>query len=192
VGDKLTVEQQQALDDLVRLVNNQPPVKPPAIPPDASVRSNGSMSSKFPDFLETWLGISREETVGFVNDLVAQKDALQNRFLDWVERRPMDSAFEFLAAASMAFYAAEKEVNPRIKTYIDAFYYISTCASVGYADIFAMTQTGRTIAALVMIVGPALTSHALERTGVHSARQGTDEPGWFAAERKEKSNGHIA
>jgi hypothetical protein len=69
----------------------------------------------------------------------------------------------FLAASSAAFYAAEKDQNPRIKTYIDAFYYISTCASVGYADIFAATQTGRAIAALVMIVGPALAARSLDR-----------------------------
>jgi hypothetical protein len=37
--------------------------------------------------------------------------------------------------------------------HIDAFY-ISICASVGYADIFAATQMGRATVALVMIVGP--------------------------------------
>jgi hypothetical protein len=46
---------------------------------------------------------------------------------------------------------------------VDAFYYISTCASVGYADIFAVTQAGRAIAALVMIIGPALTTNSLNR-----------------------------
>jgi hypothetical protein len=54
-------------------------------------------------------------------------------------------------------------VNPKITSYVDAFYYIATCASVGYADIFAATQTGRAIAAMVMIVGPALTSRALDK-----------------------------
>ena len=80
-----------------------------------------------------------------------------------MEHNPLDAAVTFLAAASYAFYVAEKDVNPKIKTYIDAFYYISTCASVGYADIFAATQTGRAIAGLVMIVGPALTNRALDR-----------------------------
>jgi hypothetical protein len=81
-----------------------------------------------------------------------------------VEYCPLDAVFEFLATASLAFYTTEKDANPKIKTYVDAFYYIATCASVGYADVFAVTQTGRSIASLVMIVGPALTSRSLERS----------------------------
>ncbi len=92
-----------------------------------------------------------------------QKDGLERRLLDQVEGNPLDSAFAFLAAASIGFYAAEKGPNPKIKTYIDAFYYIATCASVGYADIFAVTQTGRAIAAFVMVVGPALAARSLDR-----------------------------
>ena len=83
--------------------------------------------------------------------------------LDVVERYPLDSAVAFLATAALAFYAAEKGVNPKIKTYIDTFYYIATCASIGYADIFAATQTGRGIATFVMIVGPALAARSLDR-----------------------------
>jgi hypothetical protein len=95
--------------------------------------------------------------------LLQTKDGLTHQALDIAERYPLDSAVGFLAAASVAFYAVERGHNPKITSYIDAFYYISTCASVGYADIFAFTQTGRAIAALVMIVGPALASHALDR-----------------------------
>ena len=75
----------------------------------------------------------------------------------------MDASLEILGVASWAFYEAEKDANPRVTSYVDAFYYISTCASVGYADIFAVTQAGRAIAALVMIVGPALTANSLNR-----------------------------
>ena len=95
--------------------------------------------------------------------LLQTKDDLTRQALDIAERYPLDSAVGFLAAASVVFYAAERGHNPKITSYIDAFYYISTCASVGYADIFAFTQTGRAIASLVMIVGPALTSHTLDR-----------------------------
>lgn len=80
----------------------------------------------------------------------------------WAARDPLAALAQFLAAAALAFYAAEKGANPKIRTYVDAFYYISTCASVGYADIFAITQAGRAIAALVMMVGPALAARALE------------------------------
>jgi hypothetical protein len=70
-----------------------------------------------------------------------------------------------LGGAALAFYQAEKGVNPKIETFTDAFYYISTCASVGYADIFAQTQTGKAIASFVMIIGPALAAKSLDRPG---------------------------
>ncbi|MBP7691611.1 MAG: two pore domain potassium channel family protein [Anaerolineales bacterium] len=81
---------------------------------------------------------------------------------NWATRDPLTALAQFLAAAALALYAAEQGANPRIRTYVDAFYYISTCASVGYADIFAVTQAGRAIAALVMMVGPALAARALK------------------------------
>jgi hypothetical protein len=142
----LTPEQQQALDELFACV-------PPA--------RNGH-SAPQADFLQTWFGVSGSELKAKLLTLFDKKDAFESRLLDLVEQNPLDAAVTFLAAASYAFYAAEKDVNPKIKTYIDSFYYISTCASVGYADIFAATQTGRAIAGLVMIVGPALTNSNLD------------------------------
>lgn len=87
----------------------------------------------------------------------------------WTARDPLGALAQFLAAAALAFYAAERGANPKIRTYVDAFYYISTCASVGYADIFAVTQAGRAIAALVMMVGPALAARALEAPAAPSS-----------------------
>jgi hypothetical protein len=116
-----------------------------------------------PDFLQTWFGVSGSDLKAKLMTLFDKKDAFESRLLDLVESNPLDAAVTFLAGASYAFYMAEKDVNPKIKTYVDAFYYISTCASVGYADIFAATQAGRAIAALVMIVGPALAARSLDR-----------------------------
>lgn len=149
----VTPEQQQALDDLMRAVHRvqNPTPEPAPTPPPAQ------------DWMQTWLGVSRQEVLGTVQALLAKKDGLETRMLDWVEANPLDASLEFLGVASLLFYQAEKGVNPRIQTYVDAFYYISTCASVGYADIFAVTQVGRTIAALVMIVGPALADRSLDR-----------------------------
>ena len=115
------------------------------------------------ELLQTWLGVSSADVRAALNTLLDHKDTLQAAWLKRIERRPMDAAFEFLAGAAMAFYLAEKDANPKITSYIDAFYYIATCASVGYADVFAVTQTGRAVTALVMIVGPSLTSKALDR-----------------------------
>jgi len=138
----LTQDQQRVLAELCG----------PALPPEAS-----------PDLLGAWLGLSSADLRRQLAGLLARKEGVERQVLTWLERNPLDAAFEFLAGAALAFYLAEKEANPRIKTYVDAFYYIATCASVGYADIFAATQTGRSVAALVMIVGPGLTSRALDR-----------------------------
>jgi hypothetical protein len=144
----LTPEQQQALDELFAHMPQ------PANSQSAPVQA---------DFLQTWFGVSGSELAAKLQALFTRKDAFELRLLDLVEHNPLDAAVTFLAAASYAFYLAEKDVNPKIKTYVDSFYYISTCASVGYADIFAATQTGRAIAGFVMIVGPALTNRALDR-----------------------------
>lgn len=115
------------------------------------------------DWLETWFGLSHDQLKGYLADLLVKKDAWESHFLNWVEGNPLESAFGFLGVAAAAFYLAEKEANPKIATYVDAFYYIATCASVGYADVFAMTQSGKAIASLVMIVGPGLADRALNR-----------------------------
>ena len=114
------------------------------------------------EFLQTWLGVSTRDVRTSVFGLLQHKDKLEARVRAWAERNPLDTAFQFVGAAAWAFYAAEKGANPKINTYVDAFYYISTCASVGYADIFAVTQIGRAIAAVVMLVGPALAARSLD------------------------------
>jgi voltage-gated potassium channel len=63
---------------------------------------------------------------------------------------------------SFLFYVAEKDVNPKVNTYVDALLYISTCLSVGYADVFAQTQAGKAIATAIMTVGPAMAAKALD------------------------------
>jgi len=52
-------------------------------------------------------------------------------------------------------------VNPKINSFVDSLYYISTCLSVGYADIFAVTDKGKLIATLVMALGPAIAANTL-------------------------------
>jgi hypothetical protein len=157
VSKRITTEQEQALNELIAQIPARKPVQ--------------AVGSELMQLLETWLGISQKDVAQMAEGLLSGKDEVQSQFLDWTESHPTESIFEFLAAASLAFYTAEKEVNPKIQTYVDAFYYISTCASVGYADIFAVTQTGRAIASLVMILGPALSSHAVDRPARTSRNQ---------------------
>jgi hypothetical protein len=143
----LTPAQEHALDQLVAQIRQPQPKSPP---------------TPQPDMLQSWLGISQSDLREKIFALLGQKDEYEKRFLDWVNANPLEANVEFLGLAAWAFYQAEKGANPKIQTYIDAFYYISTCASVGYADMFAVTQTGRTIAAIVMMLGPAFTNRALD------------------------------
>ena len=145
----LTPEQQKALDELM----------------------NHMRKPAEPDMFQTWLGFSRDELREKVQSLLTQKENYQEVFLDWIDTNPMDASLEILGVAAWAFYQAEKDINPKIKTYTDAIYYISTCGSVGYADVFAVTQSGRAIAALVMIIGPSLTSKSLNHPNPHQPKE---------------------
>ena len=69
---------------------------------------------------------------------------------------------DFVATAAALFLAAEQGHNPSVQTYWDALHYVSTSLSVGYANIFPVTQWGKAIGAVVQMVGPALSSKALD------------------------------
>jgi len=148
----LTQTQQTELDTLMTMVTTMP-----------GRRTASASPVNIESMLGTWLGISPVEIKRKLGATLGRKDQFEDSLRDWVERNPFDGALSFLGMSALAFYQAEKGHNPRVETYVDAFYYIATCASVGYADIFATTQNGRAIASLVMIVGPALTSKALDR-----------------------------
>ena len=68
---------------------------------------------------------------------------------------------DFVCAAAVLFLCAEEGHNPSVRTFWDALHYVSTSLSVGYANIFPVTQAGKAIGAMVQMVGPALSSRAL-------------------------------
>ncbi|HEX4382609.1 MAG TPA: ion channel [Myxococcales bacterium] len=70
---------------------------------------------------------------------------------------------QFVCTAAALFYCAEEQENPAVKTYFDALHYISTSLSVGYANFFPVTQAGKAIGAVVQMVGPAMSSKALDQ-----------------------------
>jgi Ion channel len=70
---------------------------------------------------------------------------------------------DFVCSAAVLFLCAEEGRNPSVRTFWDALHYVSTSLSVGYANIFPVTQAGRAIGAVVQMVGPALSAKALER-----------------------------
>lgn len=114
------------------------------------------------DYLYTFTGIPSHELLNGVRALLNQREGLEARLLDMLTDKPLEANIGFLCSAAAAFFLAERGVNPRMHTFIDALYYISTCLAVGYADIFPVTQTGKAIATLVMLVGPALTAELLD------------------------------
>lgn len=78
------------------------------------------------------------------------------------EAAPIDELSALVSWGAALFYWAEEGVNDGVKSYWDALHYIATSLSVGYANIFPVTPLGKTIGAVVMMVGPALTARALE------------------------------
>ncbi len=77
-------------------------------------------------------------------------------------RTNLDRLTEFVTQSAAAFYLVEEPFNPAVKTYLDALHYIATSLSVGYANIFPVTQAGKAIGAMVMMVGPAMSAKALD------------------------------
>lgn len=83
-------------------------------------------------------------------------------FRDKQAADPMNAvAFTVLLGAA-AFYAAEREQNPKVNSYFDALVYVSTNLSVGYSDIFAKTEAGKAIASTLMTYGPALAARVFD------------------------------
>lgn len=119
-------------------------------------------SSTPTDMLYTFTGIRTDAVLKGLRTLLSQREPLEQKIIHLLTDNPLEANVAFLLATSAAFYQAEVGINPKINTFIDALYYISTCLAVGYADIFAETQRGRAIAALVMLVGPALTAELLD------------------------------
>ena len=83
-------------------------------------------------------------------------------FRELVARDPMDAVLVTALGGAWLFYLAERDANPKVRSYWDALMFITTCLSVGYADVFARTDSGKAIASFVMTVGPALSSALLE------------------------------
>jgi hypothetical protein len=88
--------------------------------------------------------------------------SLKKGLREAVAADPFDAAVVTVLGGAFLFYVAEKGRNPKVETYWDALVFISTCMSVGYADVFARTPAGKAIASAVMTVGPAISGAVLE------------------------------
>ena len=102
--------------------------------------------------------------------------ALGNRLTAEMRESPLESLCALVGVASVLFYWAENERNDKVNDYWDAVHYIATSLSVGYANVFPVTPLGKAIGALVMMLGPGLSSRALD------GRAGAEEPAIGTAE----------
>jgi len=86
----------------------------------------------------------------------------KNKLREVVRKDPIDANLTFVIGATAAFYFAEKDLNPKVKTFGDALVYVTTCLSVGYSDIFAKSEAGKLIGSIIMTIGPALSGMLLD------------------------------
>lgn len=117
------------------------------------------------------------EDFPFRDESCAAVEALQrwkNALLDHAVDNPLEAMLMVWTGAAMVFYLAEKEANEEVRSYGDALHYVATCFNVGYANIYPVTQVGRMVAALVMVMGPALVAWQLEGRLVRREREATE------------------
>ncbi len=89
---------------------------------------------------------------------------------------PLAAVATTVLASAALFYAAERGVNEKVKTFGDALAYCATSLSVGYHDVFPRTEAGKAIASVLHTVGPALAARALDAPARElRAREGAGE-----------------
>jgi len=92
----------------------------------------------------------------------AQVTALEQGLRDLVNRDPMHAAVVTVLGGAYLFWMAEREVNPRCRSFWDALVFVSTCLNVGYAQVYARTPAGKAIATALMTFGPALAAKVFD------------------------------
>lgn len=56
--------------------------------------------------------------------------------------------------AALTFYWLERDVNPALRSYLDAVYWgMATVTTVGYGDVAPVTSAGRIVAIMLMVLG---------------------------------------
>jgi voltage-gated potassium channel len=102
----------------------------------------------------------------------ASYGSLKNGLRAAIANDPFDATVVTVLGGSFLFYVAERGHNPKVTSYWDALVFISTCLSVGYADIFARTPAGKAIASAVMTFGPAMSGALLDPPATGESREG--------------------
>lgn len=105
----------------------------------------------------------------------ASYDRLKQRFRAGLARDPIDSLLAISLIGAALFHAAEKDHNPRCRTYLDALVFVTTSLSVGYDNKFAQTEAGKAIASFVQTFGPSLAASALDSPTAAEEQRATEQ-----------------
>jgi hypothetical protein len=87
---------------------------------------------------------------------------------DWAAKLREDPARNTLALVGLAtllFYKAEKEHNPKVNDIWDSLVYVTTNLSVGFSDIFARTTMGKIVGSALMTFGPSMAANIINGSG---------------------------
>jgi voltage-gated potassium channel len=101
--------------------------------------------------------------------------------LDYAQQEPLDALVSITLVGAQLFFRAEHGSNPKVKSFNDALVFVTTNLSVGYCDIYAMTEPGKQIAALLMTIGPALAARAFDKSREQLAAEAREEEAYRGA-----------
>lgn len=87
-------------------------------------------------------------------------DTWKSGFREIVQRDPIDTLIVSVLGGAYLFWLAEKDVNPKCRTFWDAAVFVATSLSVGYDNKFAETEAGKALGTFLMTFGPAVAAAA--------------------------------
>ncbi len=87
---------------------------------------------------------------------------------------PADTAVKLVTLGAAAFYAVERDQNPKIRSYVDALVYVSSCLSTQACSIEAQTPLGKAIGSALRTYGPSIANRALTTPASGGEQPATD------------------
>jgi voltage-gated potassium channel len=71
--------------------------------------------------------------------------------------------FVFIFVVTSVVYVTQNDINPAIRTYVDALYFtITTLTTTGFGDITLIGTGGRLLAVVIMVIGVSLFLRLLQ------------------------------
>jgi hypothetical protein len=102
-------------------------------------------------------------------DVGSMYDSAKRELRALFARDPIDALVVTCLGSAWLFYVAERDENPKVRSFADALVFVSTSFSVGYCDFVAVTSAGKAIASTLNAIGPSMASRALETPAAERA-----------------------